>query len=344
MAGLVCHMHYTEPANYVLVSMLESGYLGEICKDVDKDSPRVLTQLISVLAHLFSRERLPSYVRRQDYKDTPSVVLLDALPEKAQTLVRQHNDRVLAIFTDYVRSYTRLELRAKIASGVCALPLSGLKFSESQTALPLTQPPSIANALKKDAESVEVRSPFVALSGNVDSFKSAHELVNTVHSDIYLEDTQLPLCENLNARATPMKLSAYALDFFKHGQYQLLLRDNKLRDGYTWELLHEWHLNLKMMLAVFKRLSPLSALPTAKKVEHRKEARPSLATGKYSRAHPMPPPKQQQPAPYQFPQRQQQQQQDDDSTERDQGPDRSIVTAFQMLSDKFTEVFKEIGK
>ncbi|CAI9576479.1 unnamed protein product, partial [Staurois parvus] len=60
--GLVTHLHYHEPSNFVFVAFLEKGLFHQLCKPLPEDSTKfpdsVMQTLVVILANLFGRSYL----------------------------------------------------------------------------------------------------------------------------------------------------------------------------------------------------------------------------------------------------------------------------------------------
>uniref|UniRef100_A0A6A7G030 ATP-dependent RNA helicase DDX60 isoform X1 n=2 Tax=Hirondellea gigas TaxID=1518452 RepID=A0A6A7G030_9CRUS len=253
-AGLVSHLYASNPANFAFAVLLQSGIFDSICSgfsaniNVVNDSKLVLKlenkaicrEVLGILCHLFFRVPFPANFKKSI--NSLSHVVMSPLCQEAQAVLARHNQTTVALFTQYCRTFSRDCLGAEDPS----LPMSGVKFSGT----PISDTDDVSSPLveefKSSAREFHARSPFVALSGHTDSFLSGQEIMETVNHQIKIGETDfVPTIELKDARRRELPLNAYALDFFIHGAYARLLKDNSLVEGYAWDLLKEWSLILK---------------------------------------------------------------------------------------------------
>jgi len=103
-------------------------------------------------------------------------------------------------------------------------------------------------------------SPFVGLSGNTDKFSNIQSMVQSLRSGIWLESNVLPVSQLKDLHGQDLLLNAYALDFYKHGRFRLLVKDNGLRIGEAWQLLKKWSLFLKDTTKALELYAPEDSL------------------------------------------------------------------------------------
>ena len=222
-AGCVSHLYFTENSSFAFHALLRKGYFHELCADIDQNPERVLSTLVLVLAHLFGRQ--PLRQADQEWKEkltrSPSVVFLPAMPESAREILHKHNDETLDIFKTYVGTY----IEQHIDEPDRFLPLTGLKCGGDESAREYDW----LNAYP----ATTLRSPFVALSGHDDQFKSIGDLCRTVRSGVFLEEAAIPYIAILPDE-TGGPLNAYLYDFFKHGNIHALVTANGIRRGDVW--------------------------------------------------------------------------------------------------------------
>ncbi|KAK1957306.1 hypothetical protein LY78DRAFT_686315 [Colletotrichum sublineola] len=160
----------------------------------------VLLTLITVLCHLFCRIPCTKYKDQKWLAETvhqsPSIVFLPELPPQAAKILKTHNKKTLDIFETYVHTFVKQHLQHTSDD---KLPFTNTRVSPTKaksidayaTDIPLL-PPTI------------IRSSFTTLSGFTDNFTTIHKLYDT---------------------------NAYIYDFFKHGDLDALVRDNKVKRG-----------------------------------------------------------------------------------------------------------------
>lgn len=240
-SGLVSHLYFTENAVFAFHSLLKEGYLHKLCKDIvfKKDERKdLMCDLMTILCHLFCRVPCTHYKDQVWLEEvvhrSPSMVLLPRMPREAETIIRNHNAETLHIFRNYVRTYVEQYLEGTPDN---VLPFTqqrispvGERFDMSALNLPC-QPSTV------------LRSPFAALSGFTDEFKTIHELCETVRAGVFLEEESIPFIK-MYPDETPVPFNAYILDFFKHGDMEALVRDNGIKSGDVWFHLKDFSLIL----------------------------------------------------------------------------------------------------
>ncbi|RFU74346.1 dead deah box helicase [Trichoderma arundinaceum] len=110
-----------------------------------------------------------------------------------------------------------------------------------------------------------VRSPFIALSGNADDFKTIHELCHTARGDVFLEESAIPSIP-IWPHDTDVEFNAYLYDYYKHGSMHVLVRDNGIRRGDIWFHLKEFSRTLSTII------SSLTVLMDARETDTEEES------------------------------------------------------------------------
>lgn len=59
LAHIVCHLSANEPGNLIFAHLLQNGLFHEICKNYKHSKPLLKSKLILILAHIFTKKRLP---------------------------------------------------------------------------------------------------------------------------------------------------------------------------------------------------------------------------------------------------------------------------------------------
>ncbi|XP_049719778.1 probable ATP-dependent RNA helicase DDX60 [Elephas maximus indicus] len=228
-SGLVSHLHYHEPANFVLVSFLEKCLFHKLCTPMNIDGPKkfsedVMETLVVVLAHLFGRRYLPPCVEKYK-KCSHSAVILDDLPEDFAAVVEEHNNRIQRNFGSFLLTVSKLaDMRKEYQ-----LPLSGIDFSDKAC-----EDSALVSHLMPGLESRTAVSPFACLSGTTDQDLSDITVVNdAMLRTLSVNVKDIPLLQlkkyDKNGRKCP--LNGYALNFYKHGSLSALTSDNWLNMG-----------------------------------------------------------------------------------------------------------------
>lgn len=256
LSGLVGHLYYTENAAFAFHALLKNRYFHKLCAKIDRPSKRtsILREMVLTLSHLFSR--LP--VRR--YKDeawleevvhrSPSMIILPKLPKRASRVLKDHNKETLAIFHGYVSTYASQHL--------ADAPDDELPFSKCRVD-PAGDDGNLSAMLRSQAPTF-VRSPFAALSGFTDEFKTIRELCQTVRSNVFLEESAIPCIPITQQERGGMPWNAYLYDFFKHGDLQVLIRDNSIKGEDVWFHLKDFSLVLATIVASLKNLLDADSL------------------------------------------------------------------------------------
>ncbi|KIO24167.1 hypothetical protein M407DRAFT_213317 [Tulasnella calospora MUT 4182] len=245
MFPVVAHLYHTEPSNLALVALLQGGVLHRICASIDLKPITTTRSLVSVLSHLFARSRLPrlysgegALERLRPPKSLSQIILPQLSPDAYQTL-SEHNDLILETFRGYTRSYATQYLSESPDN---TLPLS--KETLPQT---IDQDATFMLTLRRKAVKVDATSSFVANSGVTDSsLKTVADLVRTARSGLHLDKNAIPGLDDILTLGD--RLNGCILDFFTHGQTQVLLEANGIRRGDVWFLLQEFSLSLATLL------------------------------------------------------------------------------------------------
>lgn len=242
---IVGHLYYTENAAFAFHYLLNQGYFHTLCVDVmhEERQGEILLELMLVLCHIFCR--IPC-TRHKDQTwlakvahSSPSVILLPNLPLGAASVLQQHNKETLQIFQNYVKTYA-------------AQHLDGV----SDNQLPFTKQHAVGTRKACDMRGVlptlpstTIVSPFAALSGFNDDFKTIGELCRMVRSGVFLEESAIPYIPIAPDETNGVPWNAYIYDFFKHGDLKALSRDNEIRSGDAWFRLKDFSLVLSTIIA-----------------------------------------------------------------------------------------------
>ncbi|XP_078417371.1 putative ATP-dependent RNA helicase DDX60 isoform X2 [Cetorhinus maximus] len=254
-AGLVMHIHYHEPANFVFIRFLTEGLLHKICQPLKAGSKvfseDVMEKLILILANLFGRRHLAPCLKKGDLKFDQSKVFLDDLPHEFAASVQEYNKTTLQIFGNFFRSIAN---QANLKEE-CELPLSGTAFEGPQ----LPEATDFTSELAKTLNCLTTAvSPFACLSGHTDHdlFK-LDDVDPIIFRTLEIRTNNIPIlhlkCYDRQGRQMP--LNAYALDFYKHSCLDALHSDNGLNRGEAFILIKEFTL---VISAISTSLTDLS--------------------------------------------------------------------------------------
>ncbi|OXB70614.1 UNVERIFIED_CONTAM: hypothetical protein H355_005499 [Colinus virginianus] len=237
-AGLVTHLHYHEPSNFVLVSFLVKGLFHKLCQPIKEGSTDfsedVLEKLVLILANLFGRRYLPACSNAFQHKFYQSKTFLEDLPEDFADAVNEYNAKVEENFAHFLLTTAKLaDMEEEYR-----LPLSKTDFTSEEW-----HGSELASHLIDHTKRTSAVSPFACLSGVVDDDLFHWENVNeAVLRSLGINVTNCPLlclkkCDN---QGRNMPLNAYALDFYKHGSLSALTTDNWLNEGDAYYLLKDF--------------------------------------------------------------------------------------------------------
>uniref|UniRef100_A0A8C8RUS1 DExD/H-box helicase 60 n=1 Tax=Pelusios castaneus TaxID=367368 RepID=A0A8C8RUS1_9SAUR len=240
--GLVTHLHYHEPSNFVLVSFLVKGLFHKLCQPIANGSTvfseDVMEQLVLILANLFGRRYLPACATKFRSTSCQSKVFLDDLPEEFVAAVHEHNTKIEKNFGCFLLTVAKLADMEQEYQ----LPLSRIDFTHKECGNS-----ELASHMMNITKNITSVSPFACLSGIVDQDLFDAENVNEAAlRTIGVNVRNAPLCyleKYDNQRRMP--LNAYALDFFKHGSLSALTTDNWLNEGDAYNLLKDFSLLIK---------------------------------------------------------------------------------------------------
>ncbi|XP_035408525.1 probable ATP-dependent RNA helicase DDX60 isoform X2 [Cygnus atratus] len=242
-AGLVTHLHYHEPSNFVLVSFLVKGLFHKLCQPIKKDSndfsDDVLEKLVLILANLFGQKYLPACSMTLKHKFYQSKVFLEDLPEDFAEAVNEYNTKVEENFAHFLLTTAKLaDMKQEYR-----LPLSKTDFTSKKW-----HGSELASYLMDNTKRISAISPFACLSGMVDDDLFYAENVNkaVLHSlGVNVKNCPLLYLKKYDNQGRRMPLNAYALDFYKHGSLTALTTDNWLNEGEAYYLLKDFSLIIK---------------------------------------------------------------------------------------------------
>ncbi|XP_064004869.1 probable ATP-dependent RNA helicase DDX60 [Pogoniulus pusillus] len=241
-AGLVTHLFYHEPANFVLVSFLAKGLFHKLCQPVKGTtvfSEDVLEKLVLILANLFGRKYLPACIMKYKHKFCQSKVFLEELPEDFADAVKEYNHKVEENFAHFLLTTAKLaDMEQEYR-----LPLSKTDFTSKSC-----HGSELASYLMDNTKSISAISPFACLSGVTDNDLFNGKVINAaVLRSLGINVTNCPLLylKKYDNQGRRQPLNAYALDFYKHGSLIALSTDNWLNEGDAYYALKDFTLLIK---------------------------------------------------------------------------------------------------
>ncbi|XP_075607951.1 putative ATP-dependent RNA helicase DDX60 isoform X1 [Balearica regulorum gibbericeps] len=241
-AGLVTHLYYYEPSNFVLVSFLVKGLFHKLCQPIKGStvfSEDVLEKLVLILANLFGRKYLPACSMKYKRTFCQSKVFLEDLPADFADAVNEYNTKVTENFAHFLLSTAKLaDMEQEYR-----LPLSKTDFTSKNW-----HGSELASYFMDTTKSISAISPFACLSGVIDNNLFHGEIINkAVLRSLGINVTNCPLLylNKYDNQGRRQPLNAYALDFYKHGSLIALTTDNWLNEGDAYYALKDFSLLIK---------------------------------------------------------------------------------------------------
>ncbi|XP_075716381.1 putative ATP-dependent RNA helicase DDX60 isoform X2 [Rhinoderma darwinii] len=244
--GLVTHLHYHEPSNFVFVRFLQKGLFHQLCKPSLEDSTKfpdsVMETLVLILANLFGRRYLPPNKFPGEEEFFQSKVFLDKLPDDFASVVEEYNWKVQTVFGDCILAGSKLTEMEKEHQ----LPLSKIKFSGKEC-----MDSGLVDHLMSCCEGRSAITPFACLSGNTDhDLMNMRSLSSLMMQTAHIPETQIPLLSFKEKRY----LNSYALDFFKHGCMDAIVEDNGYNSGEAYYVLRDFYLSIASISVSLKEM------------------------------------------------------------------------------------------
>ncbi|XP_040274578.1 probable ATP-dependent RNA helicase DDX60 isoform X1 [Bufo bufo] len=250
--GLVTHLHYHEPSNFVFVRFLEKGLFHKLCKPSLKDSTKfpdsVMETLVLILANLFGRRYLPRCRFPGEDRFDQSKVFLEKLPKDFASVVNEHNQKVATVFGHCILAGSKVADMEKELQ----LPLSKTNFAGKEC---LNS--GLVDHLMSCYEARSGITPFACLSGNTDNdLMSMKNLSSLMMQTVHIPERYIPLLpfEKTDMFGRKRYLNAYALDFFKHGSLAAIVVDNGLNSGEAYYVLRDFYLTIAAISVALNEL------------------------------------------------------------------------------------------
>ncbi|KAM7143068.1 putative ATP-dependent RNA helicase DDX60 [Molossus nigricans] len=242
-SGLVSHLHYHEPANFVLVSLLKKGLFHKLCIPTKINgqksfSKEVMETLVVVLAHLFGRQYLSPCVKNFKKKFSHSVVILSDLPKEFVAVVKEYNNRIQEHFASFLLAISKLaDMRKEYQLPLSEIDFSGQECEESE----------LISHLMPGTESRTAVSPFACLSNLTDQHLFDIDVVNDAMLrtiDVNVKNVPF-LCLNKYKNGRKFPLNGYVLNFYKNRSLSALTLDNWLNMGDAFHLIRDFALTVQ---------------------------------------------------------------------------------------------------
>jgi hypothetical protein len=108
LAGLAAHLWWSEPANLLLISLIQRSVLHQICKDDKMTAEQKKKKLLIVLSTVFNPIGIhPSMNQHIKRNKTASKIVLETPPDYVVNAITAHNNTVIRTFLNTRRSIER---------------------------------------------------------------------------------------------------------------------------------------------------------------------------------------------------------------------------------------------
>ncbi|XP_053556210.1 probable ATP-dependent RNA helicase DDX60 [Bombina bombina] len=239
--GLITHLHYHEPSNFVFVSFLEKGLFRKLLQSSGSTrfSKTTMENLVLVLANIFGRRYLLPFMSKLKGTFSQSKVFLETLPQDFADALHDYNQKIRTTFAHCLLTVGKQADMKKEYE----LPLSKISFDGTEC-----NDSELVNHLMNCSESRSAISPFACLSGNTDhDFFHTDDPDNLLLQKVKINTKNIPILrlEKKDALGRKMPLNAYIHDFFKHGSLAAMANDNMIHEGEAYQLLRDFLLTIK---------------------------------------------------------------------------------------------------
>jgi superfamily II RNA helicase len=239
LAGLAAHLWWAEPANLLLVSLVERSVLHNICYNKKLNKEQKKKQLLITLSTIFDpREIHSSMYKHIKENKTASKIVLETPPQSVIDAIAAHNARIIQTFLNTRRSIPPANATEAI------LPLSKIRHTLKGQA-PTT---ALQRHLHSTRVLTQLRDPFSVLSGASDEFSSVKEICACIPD---IDEGMLPVFKY----SPGVLLNRYILDFYEHKQLKLLEEVNRLNTGDSYDLTNNFRLLLRAISAILNDIT-----------------------------------------------------------------------------------------
>jgi len=253
--GLLNHLYFLEPTNFVFVSLLKEGLFDQMLQP--SQNKYLTLELLVVLSHLFCIVKFPPMIKVTSANKGPSSVILPPLPENFQKAIKKHNKQALETAILYLKAYARAYKQQLGEDNV--LPVSHVVFPSEATN---ANSPNLIGELKARSEKFSLRSAFSATSGLGDSFDNADELSTSIRQGIYFDRALIPVLELQKG-----PVNAYIYDLFNHKSAKSILRYNHMRGDILYDNLKHFMLIIKTIAVALEKRNETTS-PTVREFKN----------------------------------------------------------------------------
>ncbi|CAF0733868.1 unnamed protein product [Adineta steineri] len=247
LAGLLTHIHYFEPANILLVYLMDTRLFHQI-KD-QFEIMTIFTYLFTDMPWLITDKKYEDLTKNRKETKLNSKLFLPPISKIFRQRIDVYNSIVKEVYGCYIETIAQY-LRNSNNRHEEILPFSNISFAQNIDYDNGTFEYQLHHHYSQQRQKSLSISPFAALSGlthekymsNYNPIIGSWDLVY----DLDLSPKVVPFfdincCDHTN---TAYHLNSYVLDFYKHGSEALIIMENGLNSGDTYNLLLDFHLML----------------------------------------------------------------------------------------------------
>ncbi|CAJ1371958.1 unnamed protein product, partial [Effrenium voratum] len=260
LANLCTHLFEAEPANLIFCRLLSTGllhdYLAQEAKKVQKGDRRthLTVKLAALLGWIFFRRRLPPSVpkerlHRKKHLPSEGCPKLPPLTPRIRKEIQRYNLQLFEIFQQFAYA---VAVTRKIGETDVTLPNSQRSFRHKldERGQPFDANASFGPELLDQLVKYKARSPFSALAGVGDQFRSPIDLCKNCRNVLHLDLNAIPTVacppQGVGDESADLEeTNSWILDFMIHGQRKYLWEDNGINATRAWKMTDEFVQTLK---------------------------------------------------------------------------------------------------
>eukprot|EP00698_Gefionella_okellyi_P021890 TRINITY_DN7176_c0_g1_i1.p1 TRINITY_DN7176_c0_g1~~TRINITY_DN7176_c0_g1_i1.p1 ORF type:complete len:1673 (-),score=350.74 TRINITY_DN7176_c0_g1_i1:51-5069(-) len=234
LTPIVTHLHFTEPANFACVYLLQSGALRAICAP-SRPWQAIAVDLLVIMSTLFGQVRFNSNILGAHCSTgyiPKGMLVLPALSASVQAVFDEYNHRVMTVYQQCQRGFI-LQQRDG-AHNAATLPISRVSWPNAATFCAPAD--SIEAKLCENLPDDVVPNAFAMMNRS-----KFHSLLhaNDFADDLVLPPTALPKLD------LSIPCNAVFVDLFVHQSVDLLTTENGLSEGELFPMFQSFVLNLR---------------------------------------------------------------------------------------------------
>ena len=247
LAGLLTHLHYFEPANIILVYLMDTRLFQELKDPIDIVT--VLAYLFTNLPWLITQRKCEQITEKRRVEKLNSKLFLPSISNTCRKRVDAYNSIVKDVYGCYIETTTRY-LRSIDSTKNEVLPFSEISFAQDTSEYDNGSFEYNLHHHQSQQERNPSISPFAGPSGlthatfmsNYNPTIGSWDLVYNL--DLTTNVVPFVDIDSRDHTNAGYYLNSYALDFFKHGSQTMLIIENKLNEGDIYNLLLDFRLML----------------------------------------------------------------------------------------------------